>query len=405
MKLFKNISTLYTLKSAAKKSGKNLTAKDLSPMKNAAMLVDNKGRIEWIGKSSAAPRKIKKVIDLKGKNVFPAFIDCHSHLVFAGNRAKEFELRNQGASYQEIAKAGGGILNTVKQTRKASKKDLAILAQERVNCFLRQGVTTIESKSGYGLNFKHEKKLLEVNQELKKARIISTYLGPHAKSPDYKSLDEYMQAILQHDLEKVFRKGLTCRADIFVEKGYFTKEHLKKYLAKARELKMHVTIHADQMSSTEIVDLAIENKVKSLDHLVYIQEKEIKPLAQSEVTAVMLPTAEKYIHIPYPPARKLLDQGCRVALATDFNPGSSPTQDLSFLGVLARLDLKMLQHEVFAAMSLNAAHALGLEKDLGSLEVGKYADFFISEADLEDFFYGVGRHPVEKVYREGKPVK
>jgi len=406
MILYYNIKTAYTLKAAYKKMGKLLSAKDLSQVKNAAMLVDKDGKITWLGKEVNLKKdfKITQRVDLKQQSILPAFIDCHTHIVFAGNRAKEFELRNQGASYQAIAKAGGGIVNTVKQTRKATKQELISLAQKRVDRFIKQGLTTIEAKSGYGLNLKTEKKILEVNKALKKARIISTYLGPHALPPEHKNLDTYLEQIITKDLEAIFTAGLACRADIFVEKNYFTKIHLNAYIQKVKSLKMDLTIHADQMSSTEVVELAIKHHVRSLDHLVYIKDKEMAALAKSNITAVMLPIAEKYIHIPFPPARKLLKQGVRLALSTDFNPGSAPSQDLSFLGVLARLDLKMHLHEVIAGLTINAAFALGLEKELGSLEKNKWADFITTEAELEDFFYSVGQHPVKQVYSKGKKL-
>lgn len=407
--VFEHIEKLYTFEGFQKKEGRCVEEKDFFIIKKAS-LVSERGQIVWIGPSQGLPSTYKKSkrISLKGKKVFPAFVECHTHLVFAGERADEYELRQQGMTYGQIAEAGGGIKKTVLSTRKASVNLLKVLAEKRLQKFLAQGVTTVEAKSGYGLDFKNEKKILSIHQELNKnkksPRVISTYLGPHSRPPEKVSLEEYLQTIIDKDLEAIYRSKLSCRADIFVEKGFFEKDLAQKYIRRAKEIGFDVVVHAEQLSHSGGTRLGIEAKARSVDHLVHIQEDEIRDLAKCQTTAVLLPASDFYLKINYPPARKMIDQGVRVAVATDYNPGSSPTQDLSFTGLLARQEMKMSLAEVFCAYTMGAAWALGLEKVLGSLTVGKRADFFVTEAAPSDFFYHVGEMPVQNVYFEGQRI-
>lgn len=409
MKVFKNISKLYTLEDIVKKDGRKILESDLSFIKNAAMVVD-KSRIVWLGKENKIPPQFKtaKAIDCKAKVLMPAFTECHTHLIFAGSRAQEFELRNQGISYQEIAKRGGGILSTLNATRKASEEELIQLGQERLNNFIKQGITTVEVKSGYGLNYTSERKILRAAKALKNARIISSYLGPHSVPKEYKSLkngmDLYVQNIIKNDLPKLNKEKLVDRVDIFIEKGFFEIVHGEAYMLKAQELGLDICVHADQLSRTGAARLGIKFAAKSVDHAVFLNSSDRKKLANSSTVAVCLPGADLYIHAAYPNARKMIDDNCKVALATDFNPGSCPTQDLSFIGCLARLKLNMTLAEVIAAYTYNAASALGLEKELGSLEIGKKADFIVLESDIYDLFYRIGYNPVISTFKEGKKL-
>jgi imidazolonepropionase len=401
--IFKNISQLMTLRGAVKKSARNIQHKDLGLIKNGAMVVDN-GIVSWVGRESSLPQKWPdaKIVDLAGENVFPGFVDCHTHLLFAGDRVDEFESRNRGVSYQEIAEAGGGILATMRATRKASEKDLLQLGQKRVDKFLAQGVTTIEVKSGYGLNQKSELKILKAARQLKKARIVPTFLGAHAIPKEFKneeayllSLEKYLGQVREH-----------CqRIDIFIEKGYFSKKRAREYLQSAKELGFAITIHADQLNAVGATELAIQLQALSADHAIKLSPTVIKKLALSETTAVLLPSADFYIHVDYPKARSLLDGGARCALATDFNPGSSPTQNIGLVGLLARLHMKMTLPEVFVAMTLSGAYALGLENEVGALMPGYKADFFISPLQWREFFYDSLPAPVSAVWVDGKKLR
>jgi len=371
-----------------------------------AMIIDN-GLISWIGPQSKIPKKIKfkKTIDLKKKKVMPAFIECHTHTLFAGSRADEFELRNTGTSYLEIAKTGGGILSTMKKTRAASPKELLASTQKRVNNFIKQGVATVEIKSGYALDLKNEIKTLEVINKIKTARVIPTFLGAHAKPPEYDSYGKYLEHLATDVLPLVKKKKLSNRVDIFIEKNFFEVPESRTYLSAAKKLGFDVTIHANQLSLSGGAELALELQAHSADHVIHLADETIQYFAKNQTVAVLLPAADLYMKCAYPPARNLIDSGATVALATDYNPGTCPTQDLSLVGLLARLEMKMTLSEVFKAYTINAAKALGIDHQEGSLVVGKRANFICTDAELTDFFYSAGAMPSHELFILGKLTK
>lgn len=405
--LFRDISELVTCQGASQKQGRRVKADDLSVISRAAMLVDS-GKIKWLGPQNKIPKEFSKAkmkeVSLGKTSVLPAFVESHTHLVFAGDRADEFERRNQGVSYQQIANEGGGILSTVKKTRAATTSQLKREAEKRVWRFLKQGVTTIECKSGYGLSLNSELKMLRVAKSLKAARIIGTFLGAHALAPEFNTYQDYLDSLAREVLPEVAKKKLARRADIFVDEGYFSLTGAREYLQMAQRLGFDITIHAEQLNRTGAARLAIALNARSADHLVQVSDEDVKDLARSQVTCVLLPGSDLYLKMKYPPARALINAGARVALATDYNPGSCPTQDLSLIGVLARLEMKMSLPEVISAYTVAAAHALGLEQSLGSLEVGKVADFVSFACEWRELFYQIGFHPVEKVWREGLQI-
>ncbi len=404
--LFKNIGMILTLSGVRKKGGRHVTEEDLGIIQDAALVAED-GIISWIGPRKSLPKtylKIKKIIDLKKQTLLPGFVECHTHTVFSGSRAEEFELRNQGVNYQEIAARGGGILSTMKNTRESSARELQNLSQARVNRFLRQGVTTLEMKTGYALDFEHELKCLKVMKNLGPIRIVPTYLGAHALPPEFKSTQGYLDFILKKVLPEIKKKKLAKRVDIFIEKSFFDATLAKKYLSTVKDLGFDIVIHADQLSLSGGADVATELQALSADHLIQIQDSEIKKLAKSKTTCVLLPAADLYMDCAYPPARKLLEAGARVALATDFNPGSSPTQDLNLVGLLARIKMKMTLPEVIAAYTFNAACALGLENEIGSLEVGKSADFMGIKGNWQELFYSIGVSQASSVYFSGQQI-
>ena len=409
LKCFRKINELWTLQAATKKAGRFVTEEDLSPINDAAIICVD-GVIRWVGEDKNLSSKVFNELGLtqnpeefffKDRILIPAFVEAHTHSVFAGDRSNEFEMRNQGKTYQEIAEAGGGILNTVRATRESSKKNLISLAQKRVNRFLEQGVGTLEIKSGYGLDETNELKILQVINELKGPEIVATYLGPHAIPPDQSS-QEYQQQVLNKTLAQVAHHKLASRVDIFIEKNYYDTGFARNYFVKAKELGFDISAHVEQLSRSGGTELALEFAAKSVDHVIEINDKEIEALSKSETTAVLLPAADFYLKTPYPPARKLIDSGARVAVASDFNPGSSPTQDLSFVGLLSRLEMKMNLAESLCAYTLNAAYALGLEASKGSLDTNKSCDFISLEDNLSSLFYSVGHHPVSEVWLGGE---
>jgi len=401
--IFSDIGALYTLRPAAKKSGRKILFDDLGLIKNAAF-VTLAGKILWLGEEKKLPKEYSKLkkdikkISFDGATLLPGFIESHTHMIFAGSRAHEFDWRNQGVTYQEISKKGGGILSTLKQTRQAKAQDLLEHAQKNLDDFIRQGVTTLETKSGYALNAEGEKKLLNVAGQLKKIRVVRTYLGAHSLPPEFKSTSDYIDQMIAKDLPEIARRRLAERVDIFVEKGFFSVSDGRRYFDMARKLGLDTCVHADQLSLSGGAELAIDYGSASADHLIQIGEHEISRLAKSEVTCTLLPGADLYMKCAYPPARGLIDAGARVALATDFNPGTSPTQDLSLIGVLARVEMKMTLAEVIAAYTIGAAYALRLEKEMGSLEVGKAANFVVLESGIDELFYQIGKSPVRQTW-------
>lgn len=380
--------------------------KDFKGHQSKMAFIVEKGTISWIGPQQKVPLKTKAtVIDLKNQLVFPSFIECHTHTVFAGSRAEEFELKNQGVGYLEIAAKGGGILSTVRQTRAISKQALLKISQERVNRFLKQGVSTLEIKSGYALDLKNEIKMLQVAQQLKGPRIITTFLGAHALPKEFNTHKEYLDFLVEKVLPLVKKKKLSNRVDIFIENKFFEVEASRLYLKKAQSLGFDVTIHANQLSLSGGAELSTEINAQSADHVIHLTDQQIQNFAKSNTTAVLLPVADLYMKCAYPPARKLIDAGATVALATDFNPGTSPSQDLSLVGLLARLEMKMTLPEVFSAYTSGAAKALGVQDKEGSLELGKLANFICTEADLSDFFYSAGFMPKHQLFIRGKKIK
>lgn len=404
-KLFRNIGQCLTLSQAETKQGRFIQEQDLSIIEDAAMICEQ-GRIEWIGPAGELDRKVEvdDEIDLDGRTILPGFVECHTHSLFAGDRSGEFEKRLRGVSYQEIAKAGGGILSTMRATRSASDHELKDLLENRIDEFIRQGVTSLEVKTGYALNLEDELRCLEILKTFKKIHLIPTFLGAHALPPEFKTHSDYLTYLADKVLPEIKKRQLSNRVDIYVEKGFFEYPAAKHYLQKAKELEFDVLIHADQLSLSRGAELAVEIGAISAEHLIHISETEIKSLAESQVTCVLLPTADLYMKCPYPPARKLIDEGARLAIATDFNPGSCPSQDLSLTGLLARLEMKMSLPEVIAAYTVGAAYALGIESMKGSLSLGKTANFCVLDDDWTKLFYQAGSTPVVATYRHGKKL-
>jgi imidazolonepropionase len=402
--VFKNIGCLLTLAGVSAKQGRKPTEADLGIIENAA-IVSLDGKIAWVGPQKKLPKEFarkSKEIDLDKATVLPGFVECHTHLVFAGDRSQEFEWRNQGVSYQEIAKRGGGILSTMKATRAIKSAQLKNISQQRVDQFLSQGVTTLEIKSGYGLNLESELKCLKVAKSLQGPEIVTTFLGAHAKPPEFEKYEDYLDHLIEEVLPVIKKQKISNRVDIFIENGFFEKAASRDYLKKAKDLGFQITIHADQLSLSGGTELALELNALSADHVIQIDPMLINKIAKSKTVAVLLPAADLYMKCAYPKARELIDAGARVALSTDFNPGTSPTQDLALVGLLARLEMKMTLAEAITAYTFNAAAALALENKIGSLEVGKSANFISIKNDWNQLFYSAGAMQSELVFIKGE---
>ncbi len=390
MILIRDAKQILTLQKAALKQGRKIQEGDLCAVDGHALIVD-KCKIKWIGPQSKIPKalfkKIKKEISAKNKIVMPSFTECHTHTVFAGNRSLEFELRNTGVSYQEIAARGGGILSSRKSMAGVSADQLVKVTQKRVDRFVQQGVSTLEIKSGYGLDLANEIKSLDVIKKLKGVNLVKTFLGAHAIPNEFGTAQEYLDFLSEFVFPEIKKRKLADRVDIFVEKGFFSSEQARSYLQMAQKLGFEIVIHADQLSLSGGSSLAVELGALSADHVIQIQDSEIKKLAGSEVTSVLLPLADLYMKCAYPPARKLIEAGARVALATDFNPGTCPSQDIQMVGLLARLEMKMTLPEVIVAYTLGASYALKRDKNEGSLEIGKAANLVFIEESHQSLFY------------------
>ncbi|MBK9295007.1 MAG: imidazolonepropionase [Oligoflexia bacterium] len=406
MKLLSNIAKLVTLEGAVQKKGRNITSEDLSIIENAALVYDKK--IIWAGEEVKLPTKYKKLkkTNAQKKMVIPGFIDSHTHLVFAGNRSRDLEQSLSGKTYQEIAAAGGGITHTTQATREISQSDLLKLSDARLKNALKQGITTLEIKTGYGLSFEAEKKCLDVIHQLQKKSpqtIKATYLAAHALPPEYKNRKSEYVTLLTHEwLPKL--KSKIDFVDMFIDEGYFD---LKDADTLFNSTQLPIKIHADELALSGGTRKAVEYKALSADHLLKITDSEINLLAQSEVTATLLPTTAFYLKTNYASARKLLDAGARVALATDYNPGTSPTQDISLVGILSALYMNMRSEEILVGLTLNGAYALGLEKTKGALLPGYDADFLITKGEsVAHIFYEFGQKPLNyEVIIKGQKVK
>lgn len=344
-----------------------------------------------------------EIIDASGKTVIPGFIDAHTHLVFAGTREDEFSMRIGGATYREIAERGGGIKRTVKDTRLASKTELVETAGAYLEHALHNGTTTMEVKSGYGLDLETELKMLEVVEELNKTQpveLVPTFLGAHAFPEDI-SRDEYIQNILDM-LPAVSEKAKFC--DVFCEQGYFTIDESRAILEKSKEYGLSPRLHANQFTSSGGAKLAVEVGAVSADHLEQVTDEEIEMLSSSNTAATLLPGVSFFLNYGYPPARKIIDAGCITAIATDFNPGSCMCISMQMVMAIACTQMDMTPAETLNATTINAAYSLGLTS-VGSLEPGKQADVLIMDVpNYRMIPYFFGENHVNTVIKKGSVV-
>jgi imidazolonepropionase len=403
--LIYNIGQLVTVDPA------RITAENpLGIIPNGAIRIEG-GRIVWLGSSSDIKRSdfpSHQWIDAQGKLVMPGLIDSHTHTIFAGDRADEFEMRLQGKTYLEIAQAGGGILKTVNATRKADKKELYELTQKRLQRMLHLGVTTVEVKSGYGLDFDSEMKCLEVLRDLQQSStvsIVSTYMGGHDIPPEYQGrTDAYVDLLCNEQIPVIAEQKLAVFCDVFCEKGYFDVAQSRRILETARAHGLKLKIHAEEFCDLGGAKLAGELGAISADHLLNISDEGIAALKAGGTVATLLPGTAFYLRIKdYAPANKLIAAGVPVALATDFNPGSCVIDNLQLIMALACLQMNMQPVDVIKAVTLHAAMALDVQHDRGSLTVGKRADIAMFDVTTyNELLYRVGSNLVSDVFVDGK---
>ncbi|MBH3429546.1 imidazolonepropionase [Pseudomonas alkylphenolica] len=376
-----------------------------------AAMITSAGHIEWIGPRQALPAvNAERSVDLGGAWVTPGLIDCHTHAVFGGNRSGEFEQRLQGVSYAEIAAQGGGIASTVRATRAASEDELFASARQRVQALMRDGVTTLEIKSGYGLDLSSERKLLNVIRRLGEElplTVRSTCLAAHALPPEYKDrADDYINHICDEMLPALAAEGLVDAVDAFCEYLAFSPAQVERVFIKARELRLPVKLHAEQLSSLAGSSLAARYQALSADHLEFMTEEDAIAMAAAGTVAVLLPGAFYFLReTQLPPMDALRKHGVKIAIASDLNPGTSPALSLRLMLNMACTLFRLTPEEALAGVTLHAATALGMGSSHGSLEVGKAADFVAWQIERPaDLCYWLGGDLPKRVVRQGREL-
>ncbi len=409
--LIKNIKALAGIHPKDKLHLKGSELNNLPAIENAFLLTDGDkiksfGKMEEISSLNISSEIIE--MDANGKFVLPAFCDSHSHLVFAETRESEFVDKISGLTYEQIAAKGGGILNSAKKLSVTSEDELVESALIRLQEVQSQGTGSIEIKSGYGLSVEAELKMLRVIRKLKTLSpltIKSTFLGAHAVPVEYKNnRNEYIRIIIEEMLPRIADEGLADYCDVFCENGFYTPEETDKILQTGWKYNLKPKIHANQLAISGGVQAGVRNNAISVDHLENIGDEEISVLKNSTTIATLLPSAAFFLRLPFPPARKMIEENLTVALATDFNPGSSPSGRMSFVISLACIQMKMTPEEAINAATLNGAAAMELSNDFGSIAIGKKANLIITKeiSSLANIPYFFGRDCIEKVIVNGE---
>ncbi|MGG0284721.1 imidazolonepropionase [Peribacillus butanolivorans] len=410
----KRASQVVTVKGGSKEPKRGQAMSDIGIIENGSVIIEG-GTITFVGSDVEAEQYISTIdgkvstIDASGKVLTPGLIDPHTHLVFAGSREKELEMRLNGAKYIDILKAGGGILQTTTSTREASEEQLIEESLKRLNRFLQYGVTTVESKSGYGLTLEDELKQLRATKRLNEQHpidLVSTFMGAHAIPVDYKeNPDEFVRLVIEEMIPKVAEENLAEFCDVFCEEGVFTIEQSERILEAGKNFGLKPKIHADEIVQFGGAELAAKVGAVSADHLLQASTEGIKQMAESGVIAVLLPGTAFFLMEKPADARKMIESGVPVALSTDRNPGSSPTESLPFVMNLACLTMKMTPAEVLTACTINAAHAIGRADQIGSIEVGKKADIVLFDApNYQTLQYNYAVNLVDTVLKSGKVI-
>jgi imidazolonepropionase len=412
--LISGASQIVTVRGRGPRRGAAL--RKIGVIHDGAILVRN-GLIAAVGPSAKVEklRDSKKAerVDVGGRVVLPGFVDAHTHLIHAASRAEEYELRIRGASYEDIARKGGGILSSVKKLRAATAQELKGRARGFLEQFAEHGTTTIEAKSGYGLDVTSELRILSLHKELdaeQPLEIVSTFLGAHAVPPEYRGTSEgkrqYLELLLKRMIPEVAQNGLAEFCDVFCERNAFSLGESRSVLEAGKARGLAPRIHAEQLSNTGATRMGVELGAASCDHLEYLKAADIRALAKSKTAATLLPGCDFHLGLErYAPARELMDAGAIVALATDFNPGTSPTLSMPMILSLACTQLRMTPAEAITAATINAAYSLGREKRIGSIEAGKQADMAVFEvADYREIPYYFGVNHCWMTLKRGETV-
>lgn len=406
--LLENASTVVTVASPdGRRAGEAMG--DIGVMRNATVAVRDE-TIVWVGEHGREEFPGAERIDCRGRTILPGFVDSHTHIVHAGNRSNEFARRLRGASYQEIAQEGGGILSTMRAVRGSSVDEIVSASRPLLDSAFRHGTTTIEAKSGYGLDTDNELKLLEaisrLNTELDThagPSIVATFLGAHDFPPELRDDREgYIAEMIDRMIPEVVDRGLARFCDVFSDTGYYTVTESERIFAAAARSGLALKVHADELSSFGGAEMAARVGAVSADHLLMISDDGITAMREARVVGTLLPGTAFFLGLPYAPARKMIASGMVVALATDCNPGSNMCENMGMTLALACMGMKMTVEEAITAATINGAAALGISDTVGSIEVGKRADMIICDvADYPDIIYHYGVNHVNSVVHRG----
>jgi imidazolonepropionase len=406
--LLKNIRQLVTVRSEGKAYRAGRAMREIGVLEKADVLIED-GLFRWIGPTGTLSGTLDPeadIIDASTYVALPGFVDPHTHLLFAGSRENEFTMRVEGKTYQEIADAGGGIISTVTATRAATKKELKKLASKRLDEMMKLGTTTVEIKSGYGLDADSEIKMLEAINELADEHfmtIVPTFLGAHAIPAEFKgNPNGYVELICDRILPYVAKRKMARFCDVFCDKGYFTVDQSRRILLKAQGLGIESKLHADQLSQIGASQLGAELKAVSVDHLELIDKSGLSTLKQAGSVAVVLPGVSFFLHYGYPPARTIIDSDIPLAIGSNFNPGSCMSFSMPLMMTIACTQMGLTPEEAITAATLNAAAALKMSDSVGSIEVGKQADIILYDAPNYRYIpYHFGSNLAVKVIKKG----
>ena len=408
--LITNIKELIQVREYSISKLQGAEMKELPSIKNAWLLIENEFIADFGSMDSLPTLEVDSKIDATGKMILPSWVDSHTHLVYAGNREQEFVDRINGLTYEEIAKKGGGILNSAQKLQQTDEDNLYEQTVKRLKEVIQIGTGAIEIKSGYGLTLEAELKMLRVIKRLKEEfpiTIKATFLGAHALPKEYKDNREaYIDEIVNVMIPKIAEEQLADYVDAFCEKGYFTVEDTIRVMEAGKKYGMPAKIHVNQFNAIGGIKAGVENSALSVDHLEVMNTEDIEVLKCSETMPVALPSCSLFLSIPYTPAREMIDAGLPLALATDYNPGSTPSGNMNLVVSLACIKMRMTPEEAINAATINAAYAMGISETHGSITKGKKANLILTKEIPSYGFlpYSFGSNHIENVFLEGQPL-
>lgn len=408
LKRFANASQILTVDSFGSGRKKGQAASVLNILSGHDIIVEN-GLVKDFIPFHSPLTTAHRTVDVKGKVITPGFVECHTHSLFAGDRSAEYRMKLEGKSYEDIAAMGGGIVSSVRAVRETPESDLLTLLLKRVDNFISQGVTSLEIKSGYGLSYDAELKMLRVIKKaasLRNINIIPCFLGAHTVPIEYKQdRKKYLSILINELLPVIQAENLSNRCDAFCESSAFSPDEIEQLFIVAKSLGYNLTLHTEQFNNIGGIELALQMDALSVDHLEVLKDEQIKLFGDSQTVAVLLPGVSYTLDYSFAPARKLIDSGATVALATDYNPGTSNINSIFLIMSLAARKLKMTFEEIISAYTINSAAALGISNETGSLEPGKSADFAILDiSNYEQIIYNTAQNFNQMTVKSGKII-